>query len=56
MSEQVTDPVCGMQMDIVDIADTVASAEHEGQTFYFCSARCREAFVDDPHRYRPSED
>ena len=53
MSEQVTDPVCGMQMDI---ADTVASAEHEGQTFYFCSARCREAFVDDPHRYRPSED
>lgn len=53
MAEQVTDPVCGMR---IDAADAVASAEHEGQTFYFCSARCHEAFVDDPHRYGHPED
>ena len=48
MAEQVTDPVCGMR---IDAADAVASEEHEGQTFFFCSARCHETFVADPHRY-----
>lgn len=52
MTAQVTDPVCGMRMDPSDAA---ASAEHEGQTFFFCSARCHEAFVDDPQRYRQPE-
>ena len=38
------DPVCGMTVD-----PTMAlSAEVEGQTYYFCAAGCRKAFVSDP--------
>jgi uncharacterized protein len=35
------DPMCGMQ---VEIANAAASAEHEGETFYFCSDHCRHRF------------
>lgn len=48
MAEQVTDPVCGMQINREDAA---AQEEHDGRTFYFCSTSCRDAFVKDPHRY-----
>jgi Cu+-exporting ATPase len=41
----VTDPVCGMR---IDADDAVATAEHEGTTYYFCSEDCHEAFVADP--------
>jgi Cu+-exporting ATPase len=43
-----TDPVCGMQ---VDPATAKHRAEHDGNTVYFCSARCREKFVADPAAY-----
>ncbi len=33
----VTDPVCGMR---IDADDAVATAEHEGKTYYFCSRAC----------------
>ena len=36
------DPICGMA---VDEASLVA-AEHDGQTFYFCSEHCRKKFVE----------
>jgi YHS domain-containing protein/uncharacterized membrane protein YraQ (UPF0718 family) len=42
------DPICGMQ---VETANAPARAEHNGQTFYFCSDRCRERFVSNPDRY-----
>jgi len=42
------DPVCGM---MVDEAKTRLKSEHDGRTFYFCSARCKSAFDGDPHRY-----
>ena len=29
--------------------------EHEGVTYYFCSAGCRAAFEKDPAAYRPKE-
>jgi P-type Cu+ transporter len=45
---RVTDPVCGMQ---VDPATTPHHAEHAGQAYHFCSARCREKFVADPAPY-----
>ena len=45
------DPVCGMS---VDPAATPHRADHDGHTFHFCSAGCRDAFVADPGRYRPS--
>jgi Cu+-exporting ATPase len=44
----VTDPVCGMS---VDPATAKHVAQHEGETFYFCSAGCRTKFVADPDKY-----
>ena len=42
------DPVCGMSVDPVTARHRT---EHEGQTWYFCSARCREKFDGEPARY-----
>jgi P-type Cu+ transporter len=42
------DPVCGM---MVDERKTKLKSEHEGKAFYFCSAGCKAAFDNDPHRY-----
>ena len=42
------DPVCGM---IVDERRAKLKSDHEGRTFYFCSAGCKAAFDRDPHRY-----
>ncbi|HJU08348.1 MAG TPA: heavy metal translocating P-type ATPase [Rhodanobacteraceae bacterium] len=47
-ANRVADPVCGMQ---VDSASTEHHAEHQGQAYHFCSARCREKFVTEPGRY-----
>ncbi|HUH56523.1 MAG TPA: YHS domain-containing protein, partial [Rhodanobacter sp.] len=44
----VKDPICGMT---VDPATAKHHAEHEGHTYYFCAARCREKFVADPSTY-----
>ena len=44
----VTDPVCGMR---VDPLTTAHHAPHAGQTFHFCSARCKEKFLAAPVRY-----
>src|SRR5437899_5384417 len=47
---QVTarDPVCGMS---VDPATSKHHLDHDGQTFYFCSAGCQAKFVTDPKKY-----
>lgn len=42
------DPVCGMTVD-PELA--AATAEHEGQTYYFCSHHCHKAFLAEPGRY-----
>jgi Cu+-exporting ATPase len=42
------DPVCGM---IVDERKTQLKSEHDGRTFYFCSAACKVTFDRDPQRY-----
>ena len=44
----VVDPVCGM---IVDPETTPHHAEHGGQPFHFCSARCRERFLAEPAKF-----
>ncbi|HEX5039631.1 MAG TPA: adenylate/guanylate cyclase domain-containing protein [Candidatus Limnocylindria bacterium] len=51
----VTDPVCGMR---IDPDDAVATVEHEGQRYWFCSEACRDAFAADPvpDRERLTED
>ena len=38
-----TDPICGMT--VVVGADTL-SLEHDGETVYFCSAACMQAFEE----------
>ncbi|MBI1371227.1 MAG: heavy metal translocating P-type ATPase [Phycisphaera sp.] len=42
------DPVCGMT---VQIKDGTSSAEHDGQTYYFCCNGCRGRFLDNPQKY-----
>jgi Cu+-exporting ATPase len=42
------DPVCGMS---VDPATTRHRAEHDGDSYFFCGARCRERFVAEPARF-----
>jgi P-type Cu+ transporter len=42
------DPVCGMTVDPKKAAATV---EHNGKTYYFCSARCGEGFRTSPEKY-----
>ena len=43
-----TDPVCGMT---VDPATAKHSAEHKGETYYFCCNGCRTKFAADPEKY-----
>jgi xanthine dehydrogenase accessory factor len=46
------DPVCGMTV----AADrTSRPSQHEGSTYYFCSAGCRSAFEQDPTAYVAKE-
>ena len=45
---EAVDPVCGMLVAAGPDAD---GAEHEGVTYYFCSAGCRRAFERDPAAY-----
>jgi YHS domain-containing protein len=44
----VTDPVCGMQ---VDDRQAVTSLNHQGQTYHFCCESCRRLFEKDPKAY-----
>jgi YHS domain-containing protein len=43
-----TDPVCGMQ---VDPRTATWTAEHNGETYYFCGKGCMLDFRDEPERY-----
>ena len=46
--ESVKDPVCGMT---VDPATAKHRAAHAGQTYFFCSAGCKNKFEADPTAY-----
>ena len=43
------DPICGMTVDSDNPKG--GSAQHAGQTYYFCSDGCRDRFVRDPARF-----
>jgi xanthine dehydrogenase accessory factor len=45
------DPVCGMS---VNVATARFTAVHAGETFYFCSPRCKQQFEKDPQTYLSS--
>lgn len=40
------DPVCGMRTDDSDI-----SSAHDGETYYFCSQRCKQSFERNPTEF-----
>ncbi|WP_262174591.1 permease [Haloarcula laminariae] len=40
---QYRDPVCGMRTD-----DSGPSLSHDGETYYFCSERCKQSFEEHP--------
>lgn len=42
------DPVCGMS---VDPEQTAHHANHDGHSYHFCSAGCRQRFIADPLKY-----
>ncbi|CAA2140856.1 heavy metal translocating P-type ATPase [Hyphomicrobium sp. ghe19] len=48
----VKDPVCGMT---VDPTTAKHHADHDGKTYYFCSAGCRTKFAADPIKYLKPE-
>lgn len=47
-SSMVKDPVCGMNTKANEAA---ASMEYQGETYYFCSQKCHDTFMQDPARY-----
>ena len=42
------DPVCGMEEDE---KTAPAKADHQGTTYYFCSAECKAKFQQQPERF-----
>jgi Cu+-exporting ATPase len=42
------DPVCGMTVDPATATDT---ATHDGTTYFFCSAGCRQEFETHAEQY-----
>ena len=46
--QMAKDPVCGMN---VDEKNAAATYEHKGITYYFCSAGCRDKFVQAPEKF-----
>lgn len=45
---ETKDPVCGMA---VDPRRAAAASVHGGNTYYFCSASCRDKFEQEPQKY-----
>lgn len=45
---RVRDPVCGKE---IVLGDAVASADHDGWAYFFCSLECRDGFSSSPQRY-----
>ena len=41
------DPVCGMEVG----QDKALSFAYEGETYFFCSADCKEEFEESPEDY-----
>jgi P-type Cu+ transporter len=42
------DPVCNMKVESEKASD---QSKHKGQTYYFCSSECKQAFDKSPDRY-----
>jgi RND family efflux transporter MFP subunit len=49
--EITKDPVCGLNVDESKAKAAGFQAAHKNQTYYFCSAGCKEHFEKNPERY-----
>jgi len=49
----VVDPVCGMEFKK---EKAKASHEYNGKTYYFCTERCKDKFVENPGQYVRADD
>ncbi len=49
--ERHRDPVCGMCVRVDAAVSDGLVADHEGHTYYFCRAACRDEFVGGPARF-----
>ena len=45
MDKTVTDPVCGM---VIELSKAPAETTYQGHTYYFCSQQCKDAFDKNP--------
>ena len=45
---QVKDPVCGMT---IDSATAAGKSTHQGTTYFFCSAACKQRFDAEPSKF-----
>jgi len=52
VATRVHDLVCGM---IIDPASAAATSVYKGETYYFCSAACKQQFDAEPTRYVKSK-
>jgi len=48
---EVTDPVCGMSVDLEGARTKGLTFVHAGTEYGFCGRGCRLDFEDDPERY-----
>jgi Cu+-exporting ATPase len=48
---EATDPVCGLKVD----PKTAPNAQHQGRTYYFCSAQHQQLFSKNPAKYLPGQ-
>ena len=46
------DPVCGMEVKDISKAE---KTDYKGKTFYFCSASCKNKFLQEPEKYAKKE-
>lgn len=49
--ERVSDPVCGMTVDVARAEAEGLTIEHEGRTYAFCRSGCLRAFQEEPATY-----
>lgn len=49
IAAKVTDPVCEMAVETT----SPHRVDHDGRSWWFCSAHCRDEFVEDPDRFAP---
>jgi YHS domain-containing protein len=51
MADIASDPVCGMQVDTAQATEKGLTADHDGETYYFCGKGCMLDFKEDPGPY-----